>query len=211
VRGDDAAYVRPVVAGGRRVVVVVHEVPASVVVDEPVGVVVDPVLRHLAGIPPGVLGEVGMVVEAPVVDHGDRHARGVGDEVPRLRSVDVRVGRSGRLAVHGLPGVVERPLLAEARVVRDGRRLRDVVGLGVEDVGSALEPPDGAVHRAGAELEDLKATDAEGEVVLHARIHRRAGARAVAGVGARREADDQLAGGGGRLDGRGGRCDDEQE
>ena len=108
-----------------------HPVPAAVVVDVAVGVVVDPVGlapgSALAGVGPDVRREVGLgVVDAGVEDpHG--HGRIPGGEVPRLRGVDVRVDRAGHVADR-LPRVVESPEQVGEGVVGVRKARRDTSG-----------------------------------------------------------------------------------
>ena len=77
----------------------------------------------------------------PGVDDADLHAvraprgsRRTGG-VPALRRVDVGVGRPA-----ALPAVVQPVQLAEARVIGNRRRARDVVRLGVEHPARAVQP-----------------------------------------------------------------------
>ena len=84
-----------------RVVVVVDGVPPVHVVDQPVAVVVDPVVRNLGSVPEDPSGELAVRELEPTVDDGD-------DDI----------GASGRLSpcpCH--PEVLEGPLVGPERLV----------------------------------------------------------------------------------------------
>ena len=93
------------------------------------------------------------VVDARV-DHAHHHVGGARRLVPRLRGVDVGIGRTRR-ALDALPGVVEAPVLGEHGIVRRRRVQRDVpVRLGPAHAAGPLErtgsagggPPRAHVH-----------------------------------------------------------------
>ena len=145
------------------VVVEDHEVPSPVVVDQPVAIVVDPVCltpaAALARIGDGRPGELGVTHRDAGVD--DRHRRrglDVPGGAPRLGRVDVRVhdgGQAGDIAAV----VVKAPELGDPRVVREGGRLDDPVGLGVADLGLALQCRGRGGLLARLDLDDLGARD----------------------------------------------------
>ena len=123
-RGDRPRDVRSVAVVVRRVVVVVHEVPAAPVVDVAVAVVVEavrPAARAvLALVDPDVLGEIGVRHVDTGVDDRDGDVGASGGDGPRLLRVDVRIGRAGRV-VHRLASCCRGPSPA-GRTGRSGRR-----------------------------------------------------------------------------------------
>ena len=134
-----------------------------------------------------------MVEVHPGVDdrHGD--AAGAGADIPGRRGVDIGARRAAALA-----GVVERPLLPEAGIVRRLVDVDDAIGLDEGDVGPSGEALPGLFdrHRRGDELE----TGDHPERLQAAPIdpgHRR---RATRGRGIAAEPDEQPAWG--RITGR---------
>src|SRR5262245_50350447 len=98
----------------RSMTVIVHRI--AVVVDEVVAVDVagESVLARVR-IDPHVRGQIGMRVINSAVDDGDDGVAGPGGDVPRRRGTNVTAG-----AVPFLTGIVEAPLIAKLRVIRDG-------------------------------------------------------------------------------------------
>ena len=137
-RTDRAGHVRAMTGEIAGRVVGVDEIPATDVVDPPVAVVIDAVSGDLAGIAPDVRRQVRMVVRDSAVDDGNRDRGAAGRRVPRLRRVDIGVRRPED-AVDQLTRVVQPPQLRKARIVRDRIQLVEEVGLGVQDIGVALE------------------------------------------------------------------------
>ena len=109
-----------------RVPVVVVEVVAADVVDVAVVVVVLSVAGHLAGVCPGVGGDVGVGVVDPGVAHRHDQA-GLGHRIPGLRGVYVGVSRAGGA------GVVHTPKLIEHGIVGSSEKLCAVVRLYISD------------------------------------------------------------------------------
>ena len=157
-RSDRARDVRavPVAVLGLRIAV--DEVPAVDVVDPPVAVVIEAVRlapgARLARVRPKVGAQVRVRRVDPGVDHGHRHLRRPGREVPRL----------GRADGH------QPPLVGEQRVVGSGGLVHDVIGLGVEDAVHALEVRDrGADADARLGIDDLEPAYRERGVALDVR------------------------------------------
>jgi len=122
------ATVCPVIVLVEWIAVAARCVDAVDVVNVTVAVVVDPVTRRFAGVPPHVGRDVHVVVVHPRVDdsHDDIRAR---FNLPRFRRIDVRIRRAARLA-----RVVKTPQAAETRIVGREARANNVVGLGVLNV-----------------------------------------------------------------------------
>ena len=118
--------------------VVVGEVVAVDIVDVAVAVIVELVARDLAGVGPQVVAKVRVVHVDALVDHGHHRVGAAGGRVPRLRRVDVGVGRPA-----GLAGVVEAIELVVGRVVGDRGRLQPEVRLGVGHQRRTLVPANG--------------------------------------------------------------------
>ena len=155
---DRARHVGAVALAVGGVVVVVDEVPAAVVVDQEVAVVVEGVALEaptgLAGIGPDVVGQVRVLHGHAAVDDADHHRRIARRGAPGLGSVDVGVG--------GAEGavVVERPLRGELGVVGRGRDPVDEVGLGEGDLGLGFQGGDRCPHRvSGTQRQQLQARD----------------------------------------------------
>ena len=115
---DRARHVRAVVVVVHRVAVVVCEVVPVHVVHEAVVVIVHAVAGNLARIGPDVGGQIGMGVVDAGVDHGYDGRTAARRDIPRLRRVDVGVGRASRL-----PDVVEAVEIREGGIVGKRRHL----------------------------------------------------------------------------------------
>ena len=196
-RARDVGAVPIAVVGLR---VAVDEVPAVDVVDEPVAVVVEAVRvaagARLARVRPQVGAEVRVRRVDPGVDHGHRHLRGPGRDVPRL-------GRADGAHV---------PLVGEQRVVRHRGLADHVIGLGVDHAVQTLEVSDGGADAdAGLGVDELEAAYGERGVALDVRrrahvgalLRRRAGGEANDHAGDRRRAWSRRATGLGRTRARG--------
>jgi hypothetical protein len=175
--GDRAGDVRAVVVIIPGVVVAIDEVPAADVVDLAVAIVVGLVAGDLTRVAPDVRRQVRVIPGHAAVDHGHHGRRTPLVAVPRLRRVDVGVGRAHG-AVDGLAGVVQAPQVAEMRVVGRGRRgVIDPVGLGVANVGALLQLRDRVVDALAAlDLHQLRARGQQVPLGAHlgGRPHRRA-------------------------------------
>jgi len=114
---------RPVPDEVVRVVVQLPEVPPVDVVDEAVPVVVDPVARDLAGVRPDVRHQVRVLQVHPRVDHRDQHIVRPDRHIPRPRDRRVRPDHAHPAAGDVLTRVVQLPLIAEERIVRQPGRL----------------------------------------------------------------------------------------
>ena len=157
-RGDRARDVRAVPVAVVGLGVAVDEVPAVDVVDAPVAVVVEAVRlapgARLARVRPQVGAEVRVRRVDPGVDHGHRHLRRPGRDVPRL-------GRADGAHV---------PLVGEQRVVRHRGLADHVIGLGVDHAVHALEVSDGGADAdAGLGVDELEAAYGERGVALDVR------------------------------------------
>ena len=161
--------------------------PVAVVV-EAVGVAAG---ARLARVRPQVGGEVRVRRVDPGVDHGHRHLRGPGRDVPRL-------GRADGAHV---------PLVGEQRVVRHRGLADHVIGLGVDHAVQTLEVSDGGADAdAGLGVDELEAAYGERGVALDVRrrahvgalLRRRVGGEANDHAGDRRRAWSRRATGLGR-------------
>ncbi len=131
-------------------------VDAVHVVDVAVEIVVDPVARDLAGVGPEVARQILVGQAHAGVDDGDDHPARVGAQVPGLRGVDVGVRHAGRSAVENAE-VVQAPerVVVVAKIVRNGERANDVVGLGILDQAAGLEALDGLQRRVpGSQIQN---------------------------------------------------------
>ena len=108
----DSGDMRAVTVLVHRVGIAAAGVDAEHVIHEPIAVVVDAVACSLARIHPHAVRQVGMRVVHSRIDNRDHHARRIRADVPRFGRIDIGIGRAA-----GLPGIVQRPHLAEQRIV----------------------------------------------------------------------------------------------
>ena len=177
---DRAGDVSAVAVEVERRVVVLDEVPAADVVNEPVAVVVGRVPGRLVRVRPDVVVQVRVPVGDAAVDDGDHHPCVTGRLVPGRGCVDVLVR-----------GLAEAPELTEHGVVRQVASGPQVVRLRVEDVGILFERGRCFLHRGAArKLDQREARHAD--VACRARPLDRERGRPLRSGRAAAEADEQL-------------------
>ena len=92
----------PVVVNG--VAVLIESIEAMNVIDDAIGVVVDPVTSGLRHIDPHVSSKILVAVADARIDHRHDRRRGIGPHIPGFGSVDIGIDGSSVL-----PRVVQRP------------------------------------------------------------------------------------------------------
>ena len=139
--------------------VVGEVVPAVDIVDEPVGIIIEPVASNFTGVDPEAIEEVGMVEVEATIDDGDGHGNRTGDQVPGGGELDL-----------GCP-----PLLGELWVEGGGGcGTGEVVGFDILDGGVAFEEAEGLFDGEGAlplqAVEPIEASLVEGGVQGRGRL-----------------------------------------
>ena len=113
-----------VIVGG--IVVRVHKIPAIHIVDAAVAVVVDAVPGDFAGVFPRDTGEILMgEIHAGIEDRHEHFGSGR-DDTPEPGGIHIRAD-----AAAILPGILQRPLCGEARIIRRCAKA-DTVGIDVK-------------------------------------------------------------------------------
>ena len=121
---------RAMVARVRRRTGAVHEVIAVDIVNEAVAIIIDPIARDLATVHPHVGSQVGMHVIHARINHRHYHLRRVHRPRHRACCQELHIrSRRPRRAVHTLSGVLQRPHVRKARVIRRGGGMAQVVRL----------------------------------------------------------------------------------
>jgi hypothetical protein len=135
--------------------VAIHDVDPVAVVDEAIGVTVDPVAVAVGGVGPNVRREVRVAVVDAGVDDDHDDVSAATDDVPSFGGIYVRVGGPS-----GLSRVVEVPELRKARIVRDAQRVDRQVEFGIEDVGAGSVGGERGIDGAfSSDIDDLEAVE----------------------------------------------------
>ena len=96
---DRPRYMGPVPVVVYGVAVLIESIEAMNVIDDAIGVVVDPVTSCLRHIDPHVGSKILVAVADARIDHGHDRRRGIGPHIPGFGSVDIGIDGSSVLPV----------------------------------------------------------------------------------------------------------------
>jgi len=125
-----------------RIAILVVEIVAVNIIHITIAVVVNAVAGDFARVSPDVIGQVGVGIIHAGVNDGDNDFAAAGIKIPGFGGTNI-----GSRSASRLPGIMQAPEFAEARIIGSGGRDPDhIVGFGVTDAGGGVVGRQYLVH-----------------------------------------------------------------